>query len=94
MAEEFLTQSEDQRFKTWMVQHPRGVYLNEGRVGNIKRSQGGMILHKVGCYHLGDGEGVISTTYAKVGADDVQDLRAWAERHSLTIAPCRSCKPD
>ena len=95
MAEKFMTQAEDETLlKCRMVHHPNGFYLNEGQVGNIRRGQGGMILHKVSCPHLGNGEGVVSTTYAKVAADDRQELTVWAERHNLTVVACSTCKPE
>lgn len=74
MAEEFFTQADDEQFKSWLAQHSHGFYLNEGQVGNVKRSQGGMMLHKAACYHLGDGAGIISTTYAKAASHDRQEL--------------------
>jgi hypothetical protein len=94
MLRKFLTQADDEQFKFWMVKNSNGFYLNEGQVGNIKRGAGGMILHMVSCHHLGNGEGVISTTYAKVAADSPQELRTWAESHGLTVVSCSSCKPD
>ncbi len=94
MIEQFLTQAHDQAFKDWMTQHPHGFYLNEGSPGTIRRGEGTMILHKVGCFHLGTGEGVISTTYAKAAADDPHELIAWATKSGLTVVACRSCKPE
>lgn len=84
---------DDQAFKDWMKQHQNGFYLNEGDMGTIRRGTGKMILHKVGCSHLGDGEGVVSTTYAKVAADDYADLVDWAEEKRLEIVRCSRCKP-
>jgi len=52
------------------------------------------VLHKVSCHHLGTGEGVISTTYAKVASDDREQLRAWALGRGVTVDACTSCKPD
>jgi len=94
MVKEFLTQAEDQQFKQWMAQHPDGYYLNEGLAGNIRRGKGGMMLHKVGCHHLGTGEGVITTTYAKAASEDRRELLTWADGAGLTAVACRSCKPD
>ena len=94
MVEKFLTQAQDQLFKDWLAQHPHGFYLNEGSRGNIERGAGGMIVHKVGCHHLGTGEGVISTTYAKAASDDRDELVTWAKNEGLTVVACSSCKPD
>ena len=94
MTEQFLTQAEDQRFKYWLTRHPNGFYLNERSRGIIRRGQGEMVLHKVGCHHLGCGEGVISTTYAKAASDDMEELIIWATDHGLTVAGCSSCQPD
>lgn len=94
MVDLFLTQACDQQFKSWLKQHPHGFYLNERIVGNINRGAGNMIMHKVGCHHLGDGAGIISTTYAKVASDVKENLLAWAIDHGLKVDICRSCKPD
>ncbi len=79
MVEQFIGQAKDQEFKDWLAQHPHGFYLNERMTGNLMRGQGEMILHKVGCHHLGTGEGVISTTYAKAGSDNREELIEWAK---------------
>jgi len=94
MVQEFLTQEQDQLFKDWLAQHQHGFYLNERERGNIVHGVGATVLHKVGCYHLGTGEGVISTTYAKVASDDREQLRAWALGRGVTVDACTSCKPD
>jgi hypothetical protein len=94
MVEEFAGATQDQQFKDWLQRHPHGFYLNEGSVGNIQRGAGGMILHRVGCHHLGGGEGVISTTYGKAASDDLEELMSWAERKGLGVVGCSSCKPD
>lgn len=93
MVEKFLTQAQDQQFKDWLAQHPHSLYLNEGARGNIERGSGEMILHKVGCHHLGKGEGVVSTTYAKAACDNRDELITWAEEKGLTVVACTSCKP-
>ena len=89
----FLTQAQDQEFKKWMLEHPYGFYLNERTTGTIRRSEGEMILHKVGCHHLGDGEGYINTTYAKAAAENYEELVAWAKKKGLGVHHCQSCKP-
>ncbi len=94
MVETFLTRADDPQFKAWMTHHAHGFYLNERNTGNIRRGTGEMILHRVGCSHLGMGEGVISPTYGKAAADDRAALRTWATQHGLTVVACRSCKPD
>lgn len=94
MVHQFLTQAHDQQFKDWLTQHPHGFYLNEGSMGTILRGEGRMILHRVGCHHLGMGEGVVSTTYAKVATDDREELLEWAKGTGLTVVACRSCKPE
>ncbi len=96
MAKTFLTQADDEQFKQWMAEHPNGFYLNETQVGNIKHGQGGVILHKVSCHHLGNGEGIISTTYAKVADEDREALVSWAHTSdkNLTVVNCSSCKPE
>jgi hypothetical protein len=93
MVEQFLTQAEDQQFKNWLVGHSNGFYLNERDQGNIRHGRGEMVLHRVGCHHLGNGEGVCSTTYAKAASDSREDLVAWASNNGLTVAPCSSCRP-
>jgi hypothetical protein len=81
-------------FKSWLINNSNGFYLNEGSRGNIKRGSGKMILHIVGCKHLGMGEGVISTTFAKAASSDIQQLFIWANDKGLEVRSCRSCKPD
>jgi hypothetical protein len=93
MIAPFLTPADDQAFKDWMQQHWHdGFYLNEKTTGTIRRGKGTMIMHMVGCKHLGAGEGVVSTTYAKVASVHRDELRAWAHEQELQVVSCRSCR--
>jgi hypothetical protein len=86
MVEEFLTQERDQEFKNWLLQHPHGFYLN-------KRTNDEVMLHKVGCFHLGFSEGCSSTTKFKVGSDDREELETWAITKKFNLVSCRHCNP-
>lgn len=90
----YTTPDDDQAFKDWMAQHPNGYYLNECAVGNIRRGSGDMYLHKVGCPHLGTGEGVCSTTFGKAPSDDREALVTWATGRGLNVIGCGTCRPD
>lgn len=94
MIIQFTKQAEDQQFKDWLAQHPHGFYLNVRRRGNLERGQGQIMLHKVGCYHVGTGEGFTTTTNAKVVCDSQKELTQWAEAKGLTIVVCSSCLSD
>jgi hypothetical protein len=94
MINQFTDQNQDQQFKDWLARHPDGFYLNERQRGNMISGQGQMMLHKVGCPHVGTGEGFITTTYAKAVSDDVDELIEWAKAKGLSIVNCSSCSPD
>jgi hypothetical protein len=92
MVTRFSTPADDQAFKNWMQDHRHdGFYLNEETTGTIRRGRGTMIMHMVGCKHLGTGEGVVSTSYAKVASVHREKLLAWATEHGLQVVPCGSC---
>lgn len=86
MEKEFLTQEQDQEFKDWHSQHPHGFYLNE-------RGKGEVMLHKVGCFHHGSGEGFSSTTKFKVGSDERKELETWAKTNNSKLVSCGHCNP-
>ena len=86
--EKFLDLSQDQHFKDWLVQHPNGFYLN------IVSGKTKAMLHKVGCFHLGYGEGVVTTTNAKFADDNLHRLLACASKDGMTFSVCRTCAPD
>ncbi len=87
MVEQFVGQAKDQEFKDWLAQHPHSFYLNQ-------RGQSEVMLHKVGCFHLGTGEGYNSTANFKAGSDNRAELIEWAKAQDLKVVPCSSCKPD
>ena len=88
MVEIFLDLSQDQQFKDWLAQHPDSFYLNKVP-GKTK-----VMLHKVGCFHLGSGEGVVTTTHAKFASDNLHSLIAWAAKEGMAVDVCQTCAPD
>ena len=46
------------------------------------------MLHKKGCWHLGEGDGVITTTNPKITAESVENLFDFARKNGLKIIPC------
>ena len=88
MVEKFLDLSQDQQFKDWLAQHPNGFYLN------MVPGKSKAMLHKVGCFHLGSGEDVVTTTHAKFADDNLHKLLACASNEGITFGVCRTCAPD
>lgn len=81
MSVEVFDKQDDKEFKKWLKDNRNGYYLN-------KRQKNEMMLHKVGCWHLGDGEGMNSTTNLKVAAKSVNELFSWADRNGRKINSC------
>lgn len=78
---EIFGKQDDKKFKEWLKNNQSGFYLN-------KRPKNEVMLHKVGCSHLGDGEGMNSTTNQKVAANNVRELLDWANENGKEIKPC------
>jgi prevent-host-death family protein len=83
---EFTTSAENADFKGWLRDHRHGFYLNE-------RSRGAMMLHRVGCHHIGSGEGFSTTSNAKAAADSREALLTWAAEKGLPVVDCSTCRP-
>ena len=80
----FLGTSADEQFKHWATSHPDDFYINI-------RSQTSGRLHKASCWHLGSGEGVSSTSNSKICSNSIEELRTWAQEHSLELIDCTHC---
>lgn len=87
MIAHFLTKSDAEQFNAWLTQHGNGFYLNRQRRGE-------WMLHRVDCWHLGDGKWCESTNNAKAASDDKAELIAWSEDFGLSVGYCSSCKPE
>ncbi len=86
-----IFKDDDDGFRRWMVEHPAGFYLNANRAP----ASDDVLLHKVGCSHIGDAEprGVAWTEqYIKVCSSTKLELEVW----SRTVAGqearhCQTC---
>jgi hypothetical protein len=81
MCKEFSGRDQDEIFRKWLCDKKTGFYLN-------KRSRNEWMLHKKGCWHLGIGEGVITTTNPKITSESVENLLDWAREKGLKVIPC------
>jgi hypothetical protein len=74
-------------FERWRREHPDGLFINFG-------SPGDMMLHRANCPHFVFHVPRSLTSYKKVCADSIDDLEAWAGRHSSSrLAACSTCSP-
>lgn len=82
---------DDEGFRRWMVEHPAGFYLNANRAP----ASDDVLLHKVGCPHVGDAEpGEVAWTeqYIKVCSSTRLELEAWSRTVSGQEARrCQTC---
>lgn len=82
---------DDEGFRRWMVEHPAGFYLNANR----SPASDDVLLHKVGCPHVGDAEpGEVAWTeqYIKVCSSTKLELEAWSRTVSGQEARhCQTC---
>jgi hypothetical protein len=82
---------DDEGFRRWMVEHPAGFYLNANRAP----ASDDVLLHKVGCPHVGDAEpGEIAWTeqYIKVCSMTPIELEAWSRIEAGQDARhCQTC---
>jgi len=82
---------DDEGFRRWMVEHPAGFYLNANRAP----ASDDVLLHKVGCPHVGDAEpGEVAWTeqYIKVCSMTSIELEAWSRIEAGQDARhCQTC---
>lgn len=82
---------DDEGFRDWVRQHPSGFYINTER----KPSPNYLMLHQVGCMHVGDAEDrdvSWTTDYIKVCSPIKLELEAWARTVVGGEAmPCQTC---
>jgi hypothetical protein len=88
-----IFKDDDESFRDWTRQHPSGFYINAERTP----SPNYLMLHRVGCSHVGDGEDRdVSHTadYIKICAQIKYELEAWA-RTVVCGEPthCQTCTP-
>jgi hypothetical protein len=72
-----IFKDDDEGFRDWTRQHPNGFYINTER----KPSANYLMLHRVGCIHVGDAEDPDvswTTDYIKVCSPIKMELEAWA----------------
>ena len=81
MIEKFDKPEHDAGFRRWMAEHPDGYYVNK-----TGASQG--MLHRVGCPHLGTGEGVICTTNSKLCSDSAEELKREMRGMAWQLSVC------
>lgn len=86
-----IFKDDDEGFRRWMVEHPAGFYLNANRAP----ASDVVLLHKVGCPHVGDAEpGDVAWTeqYIKVCSTTRLELEAWSRTVSGQEARhCQTC---
>lgn len=80
----FKGRDKDADFKAWMQNNPEGFYVNAP-------SGKAPMLHRVGCSHLGGGEGMNSTKNAKYCSTQVQELISQFSKAGLEM--CSTCDP-
>ena len=87
---------EDEQFRDWVKQRPRGYVLNTDRAlssGEFTR------LHRAGCFTLepGFGGGTQQTVdFIKVCSPDPKELNEWARGnlgYGLRALRCQHCEP-
>jgi hypothetical protein len=83
----FAGADRDQDFCQWLNDNPTGFYLNE-------RTKHSVMLHRVGCSHLGDGSEVNTTKNFKVASQEIEPLQQWANLHEFELTNCCTCKPS
>lgn len=88
-----IFKDDDEAFRDWTRQNPTGFYINAERTP----SPNYLMLHRVGCMHVGDGEDrdvAHTADYIKICAPIKFELEAWAR----TVVggdpiPCQTCTP-
>jgi len=84
--QQFRDEASNDAFRQWMRDNPSGFYVNE-------RGSKDSMLHRVGCWHLGSGEGLNCTTNIKICSNVIRELTGWAKGKGLRLARCSSCEP-
>ncbi len=82
----FTDKSQNDDFRKWMRDNPGGFYLN-------RRGRPSMMLHRVGCPHLGDGERLNLSKNPKVASEDKGELEVWLRMQGQYMERCGTCQP-
>jgi hypothetical protein len=81
---QFEDKNSRDEFRQWMKNNPQGFYIN-------MRGRKDPMLHSVGCWHLGSGEGMNCTTNPKICSTDKQELINWTRELALELDICGDC---
>lgn len=86
IMDNFTDKAQNDDFRKWMRDNPRGYYLN-------RRGRASMMLHRVGCSHLGNAERLNLSNNPKVASNDKSELEVWLRTQGQFVERCATCRP-